>query len=230
MIILIANEKGGVGKTTIAVNLAVMCALAGQETLLVDTDKQESSTAWAGIRNENSIQPALTCVSKTGKIGFDLISLDKKFNVVIVDAGGHDSIEMRQAMAVAALTVIPIRPAQFDLWSLSRMAQLICEIKERTDAPVKAVSLINGASSNPIVRETAEIREAMADYIETFPTMNTVITERIVFRKAARGGQGAIELGTAMSDTKANQELMALYKEIFNVEWHTVETTNNTAE
>jgi cellulose biosynthesis protein BcsQ len=81
-----------------------------------------------------------------------------------------------------------------------------------------------------MVRETAEIREAMADYLETFPTMQVVITERIVFRKAARGGQGAIEMSSSMSDTKANQELMALYKEIFNVEWHTVETTNNTAE
>lgn len=97
MLVLVANEKGGVGKTTIAVNLAAMCVLAGKETLLVDTDKQESASAWAGVRHENEVEPTVTCVAKTGKVGYDLAKLKEKFDVVIVDAGGRDSIEMRQA-------------------------------------------------------------------------------------------------------------------------------------
>jgi len=219
MLLLLANEKGGVGKTTIAVNIAAMCVLAGKEVLLIDTDRQESASAWAGVRHESGHVPAVTCLAKTGKVGYDLVKLKDKFDVIVVDAGGRDSIEMRQAMAVCDLALIPIKPAQFDVWSLSRMSQLVDDIKEQTGAPVNARAFINGASSNPSVRETAEVKEALKDYVEQFPTLESVITERIVFRKAAREGQGVLELPPSLSDPKANLELMALYKEIFDEQW-----------
>lgn len=228
MLILVANEKGGVGKTTIAVNLAAMCVLAGKETLLVDTDKQESASAWAGVRHENEVEPTVTCVAKTGKVGYDLAKLKEKFDVVIVDAGGRDSIEMRQAMAVCDTALIPIKPAQFDVWSLSRMAQLIRDVAEKTDAPVNAFAFINGASPNPVVRETQEVKDALRDYVEIFPTLETVITERIAFRKAAREGQGVTELPANLTDPKANLELMQLYQEVFNEPW-TAKDQNATA-
>jgi chromosome partitioning protein len=132
-------------------------------------------------------------------VGYDLAKLKEKFDVVIVDAGGRDSIEMRQAMAVCDTALIPIKPAQFDVWSLSRMAQLIRDVAEKTDAPVNAFAFINGASPNPVVRETQEVKDALRDYVEIFPTLETVITERIAFRKAAREGQGVIELAPNLS-------------------------------
>lgn len=219
MLILVANEKGGVGKTTIAVNLAAMCALAGKEVLLIDTDRQESASAWAGVRHESGHVPTLTCLAKTGRVGYDLVKLKDKFDVIVVDAGGRDSIEMRQAMAVCDLALIPIKPAQFDVWSLSRMSQMVEDIHQQTGVPVNARAFINGASSNPSVRETLEVKEALKDYVEQFPTLETVITERIAFRKAAREGLGVVELSSALSDPKANLELMAFYKEIFNEQW-----------
>lgn len=219
MLILVTNEKGGVGKTTIAVNLATLCVLAGKETLLVDTDKQESASAWAAVRHENDIDPTITCVAKTGKVGYDLAKLKDKFDVVIVDAGGRDSVEMRQAMAVCDLALIPIKPAQFDVWSLARMAQLIKDVAEKTETKVNAFAFINGASPNPAVRETQEVREALRDYVEVFPTLETAITERIAFRKAAREGQGVVELSSNLSDPKANIEMAHLYREVFNEQW-----------
>jgi chromosome partitioning protein len=229
MLVLIANEKGGVGKTTLSVNLAVLTALAGYDTLLVDTDKQESASAWASVRHENAIKPLITCVSKTGKVGHDLAMLRSKFDRVIVDAGGRDSIEMRQAMAVCDLVLIPIKPAQFDVWSLSRMAQLISDVSERTGNKVNACAIINGASPNPAVRETLEVKEALRDYLERFPTLSTVITEGIAFRKAARDGLGVIELPHSLVDAKANLEMTHLYQEIFHVEWSSAKTHHPSA-
>jgi len=219
MLFVVTNEKGGVGKTTTAVNLAAMCVLAGKETLLVDTDKQESASAWAAVRHENEIEPIITCVAKTGKVGYDLLKLKEKFEVVVVDAGGRDSIEMRQAMAVADVVLIPIRPAQFDVWSLSRMAQLINDIAEKSGSKINAFALINGASPNPAVRETTEVREVLQDYNEVFPCLKTVITERIAFRKAAREGRGVVELEPSLADAKANLELLQLYQEVFHEQW-----------
>jgi chromosome partitioning protein len=219
MIVLIANEKGGVGKTTISVNLAAMCQLAGKEVLLVDTDKQESASTWSAMRYENDVWPKITCVSKTGKVGFDLIDLGKKYDVVIVDAGGRDSLEMRQAIAVCGICIIPVKPAQFDVWSLSRMASLIRDVSERVERNINAFAFINGASPHPGVRETTEVKEALKDYADVFPALESVITERIAFRKASRDGQGVMELLSSQADSKANLEMMALYKEVFNEKW-----------
>ncbi len=217
MIVLIANEKGGVGKTTIAVNLAAMCRLAGHDVLLVDTDRQESAGTWAAMRHETDFQPTITCVSKTGKVGRDLVELGQKYGMVIVDAGGRDSLEMRQALAVCDLCLIPIKPAQFDVWSLSRMAALLRDVAERMDRKVNAVAVLNGASPNPSVRETIEVKEALSDYSELFTVMEPVVTERIAFRKASRDGLGVVELATGLADAKANIEMSALYKEVFGV-------------
>ncbi|HEX7719696.1 MAG TPA: AAA family ATPase [Woeseiaceae bacterium] len=219
MLYLIANEKGGVGKTTLAVNLAAMCALAGREVLLVDTDGQASASNWAAVRHENGVVPAITAVAKTGKVGHDLARLSEKYEVVIVDAGGRDSLEMRQAMAVCDKMLLPIRPAQFDVWSLSRMSQLVTDIEERIENKLDVAAIINGASPNPAVRETAEVRAALVEYVDVFPTLETVITERIAFRKAARDGLGAIELASSLADPKANLEMMSLYREVFGETW-----------
>lgn len=214
MLYLVANEKGGVGKTTLAVNLAVMAAMAGRDVLLVDTDKQASADAWAAVRHEAGASPVVTCVTKVGKVGADLANLKQKFDVVVVDAGGRDSLEMRQALAVCDMAIIPIRPAQFDLWSLSRMASLIAEIEERIDGRVNARAVINGASPNPAVREADEIREALVEYEDAFPLLKALTTERIAYRKAARGGLGVIELQGATADPKARAEMLALFREI----------------
>lgn len=219
MIVLIANEKGGVGKTTLSVNLAAMCRLAGHEVLLVDTDRQESAGAWAAMRHENEFKPTITCVSKTGKVGRDLVELGQKYGMVIVDAGGRDSLEMRQALAVCDVCLIPIKPAQFDVWSLSRMAALLGDVAEKIERKVNAVAVINGASPNPAVRETIEVKEALTDYYDLFSVLTTVITERIAFRKASRDGLGIVELSAGLSDPKATTEMAALYLEVFGVNY-----------
>lgn len=219
MIVLIANEKGGVGKTTIAVNLAAMCRRAGHDVLLVDTDRQESAGTWAAMRHEDDFKPTVTCVSKTGKVGRDLVELAQKYPIVVVDAGGRDSLEMRQALAVCDFCVIPIKPAQFDVWSLSRMGALLRDLWDRMDRRVNAFAVVNGASPNPAVRETGEVREALADYSALFPVMATVITERIAFRRASRDGLGVVELPTSHSDAKATAEMSSLYEEVFGYDY-----------
>lgn len=150
-----------------------------------------------------------------------MVSLGEKYDVVIVDAGGRDSLEMRQSIAVCSVCIIPVKPAQFDVWSLSRMAGLIRDVSERVERPINAFSFVNGASPNPGVRETQEVKEALKDYADLFPVLEAVVTERIAFRKASRDGQGVMELPPALADAKANLEMIALYQEVFNEKWAT---------
>ncbi len=215
MLLLVGSEKGGTGKTTIAINLAAMLAMSGKETLLVDTDRQESATIWSAVRAEEGHEPTVTCVTKTGKVGYDLLKLKEKFENVIVDAGGRDSLELRQSMAVCDRMLIPVRPSQFDIWTLDHMANLIKEIGDKVGVRPRAGVVLNAVSSNPMVREAEEIRQVLADYSDVMPTLEAHIIDRVSFRKAAREGRAVAELQGSLADPKGSLELQRVYMEVF---------------
>src|SRR5688500_1319262 len=115
MIVLIGGEKGGVGKTTLAVNLAAMRVRAERDVLLVDADKQASANLWASIRQEEGDTPPVRCVQKRGKgLSADVRDLAARYEDVMIDAGGQDSVELRAALTIAHLAIFPIQPSLFD--------------------------------------------------------------------------------------------------------------------
>jgi chromosome partitioning protein len=126
MIFLFASEKGGVGKTTLSANFAVVDAAAGHDVLLVDSDKQSSLSDWAAIRAEAGVKPALTSIAKRGKgLQEDISRLATKYESIIIDCGGQDSVELRQALLIADIVIIPSRSSQFDAWALDTMNDLV---------------------------------------------------------------------------------------------------------
>lgn len=215
-----ATGKGGVGKTTSSVNLAAMSALSGRDTLLVDTDNvKPDASYWATKRHENNVVPSLTCVTKTGKVGYDLTKLREKYEVIIVDCAGADSVEMRQTVAVCDFLIVPMKPSQFDLWAVDRMDELIKEMSEKMDREIKSYAMLSMVHNNPNVRETQEARLSLQEFQETLPLMEAMINERIAYSRANKYGLGVVELTGSDVDQKANQEMMNLYREVFNEEW-----------
>jgi chromosome partitioning protein len=212
-IVAVAMGKGGTGKTTVANNLAVMHKLNGHDVLLVDADTQMSATGWADIRRDSGVLPLVTSVIKTGKIGADLVMLAEKFGTVVVDVGGRDTMEMRQAIAVATQLILPIRPSLFDTWTVDLMLKLIEDVEERTGTRPPGRVLLNAASAS--TNEIAETREALADYA-TLPVMKTCLMDRVAFRRAARAGLGVWEY---MPDSPAAIEMKMLYEEVFSEEF-----------
>lgn len=218
-IFLFGQEKGGVGKTSLAANIAAMRVVAGHEGLLVDTDRQESASIWAAARFEYAKAPAVTCVKKTGRLGRDVAELAMKYETVIVDAGGRDAQELRQAMAICDRMIIPVRPSQFDAWALTKMATLVHEIQDMTGEKLNCAVLLNAVSTNPSIREADEMRAVLEDYADLFPTLPFQVMERIAFRRSARDGLGVVELSGREYDAKAAEEMGKLYKEIFDEEF-----------
>lgn len=89
-IILIGGEKGGTGKTTLAVNMAATRAKAGYDVLVVDTDPQASASYWTAARDESGIEPRIASAQKFGKtLASELKDLSKRYEKTIVDAGGR---------------------------------------------------------------------------------------------------------------------------------------------
>lgn len=211
-IILVGSEKGGVGKTTIAFNLAVMRVKAGKPVLLIDADKQASSSMYASLRAEGDYQPPLMCVQKSGKIGLDLVQFRSNYEV-IVDAGGADSIELRQGIAVADFWIIPVRLGQLDLFPMAKMRQLMTEVEERIGRIPTTRVVLNAVS--PTTKEAEEARERLAEDSPETPVLTAQLGDRVAVRRAVMTGCGVIELEGRNANATAEDEFKELYAEIF---------------
>lgn len=216
-IYLIGSEKGGVGKTTTAFNLSVLRRKAGYPVLLVDADKQQSSSMWATLRAEAGMTPPLVCVQKLGKIGYDLAQLKANYEI-IVDAGGQDSTELRQAIAVADKWIIPVSPSQLDLFSMAKMAQLRADVEERVGRAPDTVIFLNAVSNS--TSEAADARELLVEGFPNIPVLQTQLVDRVAMRRAVSAGCGVTELTGKNASEPAKAEVLSLYKEVFGEEYH----------
>ena len=216
MKLLIGGEKGGTGKTTIATNIIAMRRIKeDKEALLVDADKQGTASYWCSLRDEDKITPRIPSIQKFGaNIKNDLRELSTKYEDIVVDAGGHDSKELRSSLLVVDQVVFPVRASQFDLWTLSKLNNLVDDARI-TNEQLKGFILINAASTHPSVDEHAEVLEYMEE-MDNLMLLDTVIRERKVLRRCAMTGMCAIEY--PQQDEKAIQEMNDLYKEIYNNE------------
>lgn len=213
MIILIGGEKGGTGKTTVATNLATMRITNGYDVLLVDTDKQGSASSWSDIRDMQSNFVRIPNIQKFGSnLTSDIKDLHKRYQDIIIDAGGRDSVELRAAMTIADVMYIPVQASQFDIWTLSVMNDLVRQASG-FNSNLKPKILINRGSTNPSISEVKEAQEVMNDF-DLLTLSNCVLRERIAYRKAAKNGLAVIEL--EKTDIKAIEEIQNFYKEVFN--------------
>lgn len=213
MIILFGGEKGGVGKTTLATNIASLRSNRNREVLIVDTDRQSTASFWCSVREDKCVTHRISSIQKYEKaVRTEIKELSKKYEDIIVDAGGRDSPELRGALLVCDIAIFPLKPSQFDLWTLSRLNKLVDVAREINEILVAYV-VINTASPNPNVRELEEMVELVKEFTE-LKVMKSVIHERIVYKRAAVEGLGVIEYKP--EDAKATQEIVNLYEEIFN--------------
>ena len=208
MIILIGSQKGGPGKTTIAVNLAVEFARQGKDVVLVDADSQRSAARWHADREEQGHIPRIACVEKLGSIHLTLQDLANRYDTVIVDVAGKDSQEMRTAMTAADQLVVVVRPSQFDLDTLEHMSGVIQQAKDfNPDLQVRG--LIAQAPSNVYNSERTDAGEYLADY-PLISALKTVIYERKAYRDVVGEGLGVVE----WNNSKAKAEIQALAQEL----------------
>ena len=212
MVVLIGGEKGGTGKTTFATNLAVLRSNEGRDVLLVDTDKQGSASDWAAVREGIEEDPRISCVQVFGKqVTSQVQDLDARYDDLIVDAGGRDSVELRSAMVVTNRFYVPLQASQFDVWTIERMEELV-EQAQAVNPSIQARVFINRASPHPQVREAEEAEEIL-DEFDHLVFSGVVIHNRIAFRRAASSGIAVTEADSP--DSKACREVRALYDAIF---------------
>ena len=214
-VILVGGKKGGTCKSTLATNLAVIRARAGRDVVIVDTDPQGSASHWKERRDEAEISPAIHVTQLFGKaLRSGIADVARRYQDVIVDAGGKDSEELGIALTQARLVLIPIQASQVDLETLDDMAFLVANART-VNEHLKALVVVSRAPTNPSMRDTEEAHDYISE-IEEFNLAISVIRERTVYRRAFRDGTGITEF--LPRDEKGVLELSQLYKEVYGHE------------
>jgi chromosome partitioning protein len=212
MIVVVGSEKGGTGKTTIATNLAIIRAQKGSDVLLLDSDPQGSSIDFARVRDAEGHQPEISCSSITGRIlASELRKLRDKYDDIIVDVGGRDSISMRSVLLEADIMVVPFLPSQFDVWSMERLDIVIGEAKALNER-LKTFAFLNKVDSNPKI-SLADEASTLSTELTNLELSDIRIGYRVSFRRSVAEGQAVTEV--SKKDEKAITEIMKLYNEVF---------------
>ena len=213
MILTVGNTKGGVGKTTIAVNLAIARALQGRDVWLIDGDRQGTAQTSISIRAEAGHTPGIACASYPdgqtlrGQLGQQA----SKFDDVIIDAGGRDSTALRAALVLSDVLLIPFQPRSFDVWALQDIAGLVDEARSVRDG-LRCYAIMNSADPGEHSVDNAEAAAALADFPQ-FEYIATPLRRRKAYANAAGAGLSVLELKP--QDAKASAELNALVSILF---------------
>jgi len=193
------SQKGGSGKTTLAVHLAVLATMKKKAVVLLDLDPQGSAMVWKDLRNiESELAAAQTTagrlpelLEKAEKAGADL---------VIIDTAGHTDKDAITAANAADFVLVPCRPEVFDLRAISTTFKLLKMTKTH------AAVVLNGC---PRGRSTSEARDGLRG--QGYPVLDVAINERVAFRHAIREGKAVHEYDP---ESTAAQDLNAFYEAI----------------
>ncbi len=207
MIITVGNTKGGVGKTTIAVNLAVEAAKRGQTVLVVDTDPQGSAIDFRKERTSDDIN-VMALVSD--KIHKDIQKFTTAFDLIIIDAGGRDNDIFRSAVAACELFLLPVLPSQFDVWAAVDAIKAFREIQPFNNMAGRIV--LNQIQPKTVV--SGEAQDSLVEHEDILPLLPQRLHHRVAYKTSISNGQGVSEYEPA---GKAAEEMKALYLALINI-------------
>jgi chromosome partitioning protein len=211
MIVAIANTKGGVGKTTLATNIAVMLSNSGRSVLFVDSDEQRTGLTFTQVRTDQLGSPGFAAISLYGSTIYSQVKLQApKYDDVVIDVGGRETKSMRAALSVADVVLVPVQPRSYDIWALADMAQLIDEAREPDRNPnLVAFAVLNAA--DPFGRDNQDALAAIK-VMPQFRPVKGMVGRRKIFANSGSVGRAVSEY--VPKDTKAVEEMQNLISQI----------------
>ncbi len=206
MIISILNQKGGSGKTTLAVNLARYFTLRNEKTLLIDSDPQGSARDW----HTNSDGELLEV------IGLDRPTIDKDINKfkmlykwIIVDGAPQLSNMAVKTVMCSDVVLIPVQPSPYDIWASSDIVELVKARIDITEGKLKAAFVVSRQISNTSIGK--EVRSILEQY--ELPIFIFGTFQRVAYATTANGST-VFDKSTCAYDERAAFEITQIAIEL----------------
>lgn len=203
-VIAILNQKGGVGKTTLAVHLATALARQKRSVLLLDADPQGSALDWAAARHGEPLFPVVGLPKSS--IHKELPSLAANYDLVLIDGPPRVYDVARSAIMASDLVLVPVQPSPYDVWAAKDIIDLLNEAGVYKPTLKKAFVINRKIVNTAIGRDVVE---ALSEY--PIPVLTTAVGQRVAFAESATQGRTVYELDP---DMLASQEMNQLAAEV----------------
>ncbi|MEX0348688.1 MAG: ParA family partition ATPase [Paracoccaceae bacterium] len=200
-VITIAQQKGGSGKTTMAVNLAVAFARSGKTVALMDTDPQGSAGRWFMTRVEDREDPGVEfSTASAWGVTYEVRKLSDAHDIVIIDTPPKADSDLRPALRACDLVLVPVATSHLDLWAV----ETILELADRESKPAMMVMTRARAGTRLGADVTEKAAELAADVADA------ALANRVVYAETLGKGSTVLEAPKG----PAHQEVTGLMQEI----------------
>ena len=181
-IIALLNQKGGCGKTTIAINLAHSFHKQGYKTLLVDSDPQGSARDWNEVNNGQLI-PVVGLDRES--LAKDIEGVKGNYDYIIIDGAPSIAKLSAAAIRIADFVLIPVQPSPWDIWATADLVDIVKARQEITENKPDVAFIVSRVIKN--TKFSKEVLEALSQY--NFPILKSFTTQRMIYPTTASEGQ-----------------------------------------
>ena len=203
-VISLGNQKGGVGKTTLTINLAGYFAKKGKKVLVIDADQQETALTWHSIRQDTSLFDIVGIPEDNIDEKVETLSLN--YDYILIDCPPHSANILKSIIVSSDFFIIPLNPSALDVWSSESVVKLLEQAVVYKEN-IKSAFVINRKIVNTAIGDA--IKKVLKNY--SIPLLKTIISQRVSFAESMSSGLLVYELN---SDKQAVLEIENLGKEI----------------